>query len=318
MSLLRIIATLGPASRDSFPLLREAGADAFRLNSSHMSVDEIYALASAVRSRFADLPIVIDLQGAKMRLGNFPPFPVAVDTHLSFTLSGTQDTLPLPHPELFASIHTGDTLSFDDDRIRFRVVSSSPESVEAVALSEGVLQPRKGANVLEHPVNASDLSATDSEIVERTASLGDVGYAYSFMKDGTESAWIRRRAPGCLVIGKIERHEATASAAEIADAVDELWICRGDLGAQLGFARMAQWISSYDPKDARCPVLMAGQVLEHLTASAEPTRSEVCHLWDLAKRGYAGFVLSDETAIGREPAGAVKILAGFLSSFQAF
>jgi pyruvate kinase len=81
---------------------------------------------------------------------------------------------------------------------------------------------------------------------------------------------------------------------------------------------MAQWVSSYDPKSALCPVLMAGQVLEHLTANAEPTRAEVCHLWDLVNRGYAGFVLSDETAVGRAPAGAVKILSGLLSSFQAF
>ena len=283
-----------------------------------MSVDEVYAVAKLIRQRYPNLPIVIDLQGAKMRLGNFQPRAVARNARLSFTVSGAADTLPLPHPELFASIRAGDTLSFDDDRIRFRVVSSSAEILEAVALSEGALQPRKGANVLEHPVNALDLSVTDSEIVERTAFLGDVEYAYSFMQDGAESAWIRRRVPGCRVIGKIERREATANAAEIARDTDEVWICRGDLGAQLGMAPMAQWVSSYDPKSALCPVLMAGQVLEHLTANAEPTRTEVCHLWDLVNRGYAGFVLSDETAVGRAPAGAVKILSGLLSSFQAF
>jgi pyruvate kinase len=60
---------------------------------------------------------------------------------------------------------------------------------------------------------------------------------------------------------------------------------------------------------------MAGQVLEHLTASAEPTRSEVCHLFDLCERGYAGIVLSDETAVGHDPVNAVARARALLDSF---
>lgn len=141
---MRIIATLGPASRDIVPRLRDAGADSFRINASHLIVDEVVWLASAVRRLFSDAPIVIDLQGAKMRLGHFPARPVAKGALFSFTLAGTGDALPLPHPELFASIHAGETLSFDDDRIRFRVISCSAEIFQAVALSDGTLRPRKG------------------------------------------------------------------------------------------------------------------------------------------------------------------------------
>jgi pyruvate kinase len=54
------------------------------------------------------------------------------------------------------------------------------------------------------------------------------------------------------------------------------------------------------------PTLIAGQVLEHLTHHADPTRSEVCHLHDLLQRGYAGIVLSDETAIGCDPLRATQ------------
>jgi pyruvate kinase len=60
---------------------------------------------------------------------------------------------------------------------------------------------------------------------------------------------------------------------------------------------------------------MAGQVMEHLTSHADPTRSEVCHLYDLARRGYAGFVLSDETAIGADPMRAVTTLRALLDAF---
>ena len=61
---------------------------------------------------------------------------------------------------------------------------------------------------------------------------------------------------------------------------------------------------------------MAGQVLEHLTEHPEPTRSEVCHLSDLVARGYAGIVLSDETAIGRHPVRAVEQAASLVCAFR--
>ena len=56
--------------------------------------------------------------------------------------------------------------------------------------------------------------------------------------------------------------------------------------------------------------------LEHLTEHAEPTRSEVCHMYDLCRRGYAGIVLSDETAIGLRPAHAVERAASLVRSFS--
>ena len=93
-------------------------------------------------------------------------------------------------------------------------------------------------------------------------------------------------------------------------------MCRGDLGEQLGPGALGRFVGSLSPAHFRCPVLMAGQVLEHLTAHAEPTRSEVCHLHDLLARGYAGIVLSDETAIGARPAHAVGQAAALVRAFR--
>jgi pyruvate kinase len=62
----------------------------------------------------------------------------------------------------------------------------------------------------------------------------------------------------------------------------------------------------------RCtPVLMAGQILEHMTEHITPTRSEICYLYDTLNRGYQGIVLSDETAIGRYPVESCQTAAIF-------
>ena len=312
-----IVATLGPASFGRAAVLRDAGATSFRLNASHMTPAELASHAARVRDEAPGTPLIVDLQGAKMRLGEFGARELRAGDRVVFALEAGGERMPLPHPELFASLVPGDTLSCDDDRLRFRVVDIGSDQLRAEALRAGLLRPRKGVNVLEHPVGLSDLSDGDVDRLAAASAEGVKRFAFSFMADGQEADWIRRRVPGASVAGKIERREATAGINMIAAAVDSLWICRGDLGAQTGIAFMARWVSSVDPRQLPCDVLMAGQVLEHVTRNTAPTRSEVCHLFDLLKRGYSGFVLADETAIGVDPAGSVRILRDLLRDFSA-
>ena len=171
-------------------------------------------------------------------------------------------------------------------------------------------------NLLEHPVRLSGLTPADAERLDAAGSLTGVEVAWSFALDGREAEWVRARRPATPFIAKIERREAVAALAEIAGRVDAVWVCRGDLGEQLGPAALGRFVGSLDPARLACPVLMAGQVLEHLTAHREPTRSEVCHLHDLVTRGYAGIVLSDETAIGLDPAHAVEEAASLVRAFS--
>ncbi|MGC4122751.1 MAG: pyruvate kinase [Myxococcales bacterium] len=272
---------------------------------------------SSIRSKSPDAPLVIDLQGAKMRLGEFAERTVAVDQRVRFSLSPDGDAFPLPHPELFAGTQVGETLSCDDDRLRFRVTAVAAKAMEAQVLVGGPVRPRKGINVVEHPVALADLTAGDVERIAAVKDLPNLAFAFSFMTDGREAGWLRQRAPKAKVVGKVERLEATEDLSSIDEQVDAVWICRGDLGAQLGMAQLAELVSGLDPRSMRRPMIMAGQVLEHLTEHHEPTRSEVCHLFDLVARGYAGIVLSDETAIGKHPVRAVEAAAALVPGFKA-
>jgi pyruvate kinase len=312
----RIVATLGPASFDLASALAEAGATAFRLNASHMSPGELEDVLGRVRASLQRLPVVVDLQGAKMRLGKFEKRVVQRGERLRFVHNfEAKDALPLPHPELFRVVTVGETLSCDDDRLRFIVRVAGSEVIEAEALNTGELLPRKGINLVDHPVALEDLTPRDVQHIERAVEYPPVSFACSFVRDGSEAGWIRSRAIGCPVVGKVERRAAIERIESIASQVEEIWICRGDLGSQLGMVELAHWVGDFRPAGLKVPVLMAGQVLEHLTSHPEPTRSEVCHLCDLVQRGYAGIVLSDETAIGADPVNAVKTARSLLRAF---
>ncbi|RPJ73496.1 MAG: hypothetical protein EHM24_07855 [Acidobacteria bacterium] len=311
----QLVATLGPASYTLARDIAAAGATAFRLNASHLPPTELDRALSALCARCPESPVVVDLQGAKMRLGQFEPRAVAPRELLRFALQDG-DSISLPHPEVFEQTRSGDTLSVDDARLRFEVVEVGAGWLTAVAAAAGTLLPRKGVNIEPHPVALGRLTAADAEACAVAARHGVRAFAFSFMSTGDEASWLRDRVPGCTVIGKIERVEAAERLATVASAVDGVWICRGDLGAQLGPARLAHFVAGVEPRRLPGPVLMAGQVLEHLTAHAEPTRSEVCHLHDLVARGYAGIVLSDETAIGADPVRAVTTAAALLGAFE--
>lgn len=313
---LQLVATLGPASLGLAADLASAGATAFRLNASHLDLDGLSAALSSIGQSCPGAPVIVDLQGAKMRIGLPAAREVACGEVLTISPGGESD-IRAPHPELFAQARVGDTLGVDDGKVRFEVVGIGPERLEARAIDGGRLLPNKGLNVEQHPVRLEGLTRGDEAACRLAARASVPALAFSFMTDGAEADWVRAAAPRSLVVGKVERAEAVSSLDTIAARVDAVWICRGDLGAQLGSGALARFVASVDPSRLPVPVLMAGQVLEHLTRHAEPTRSEVCHLFDLVARGYAGIVLSDETATGRDPVHAVSTAAGLLAAFRS-
>jgi pyruvate kinase len=254
-----------------------------------------------------DATCIVDLQGAKMRLGQITPVEVRGGDRIRLSChEHERSALYVPHPELIDQVEVGETLVIDDGRLEAQVIERHPGILVVQVARDYIIRPRKGVNRSAHPIKLADLSENDRKTIAGCKHLAQVHYAISFVVDGSEATWVRTRVPQAKLTLKVERHEAIENLPRLAEVADELWICRGDLGAQLGLTALGRAIASIDPKRHRIPVCMAGQVLEHLTTHDEPTRSEICHLYDLLQRGYAGIVLSDETAIGRNPLGAAR------------
>ena len=311
-----IIASIGPSSLNRIADLHEAGVDVFRVNASHLPGKALAATLTRVLAVVPADQVIVDLQGAKMRFGDSKPRRIVAGKRLKFALAARRGEISLPHPELYDQLKPGETLTADDGRLRFEVLTVAPERIEVRALDSGALMPRKGVNLTDHPIRMAGLSQPDGAIVELCSERGISRFAFSFMCYGREAAWLRSVAPNCTVIGKIERAEAVTALHQITDRVDMVWICRGDLQAQIGPAAMAAFVNGLSPTLVKRPLFMAGQVMDHLTSHSGPTRSEVCHLYDLMARGYAGIVLSDETAIGVNPVRAAATTLRLVNDFK--
>src|SRR6202795_4744829 len=131
----KIVATLGPASssRETIAALFAAGADIFRINMSHTGHERMRELMRMIRdvetANGRPIGVLVDLQGAKLRVGTFKEDAVLLGKGAEFVLDadpapGDATRVHLPHPEIFAAIEPGHTLLLDDGKLRLTVVEA--------------------------------------------------------------------------------------------------------------------------------------------------------------------------------------------------
>jgi pyruvate kinase len=319
-----IIATLGPGS--DTPLIWEgmlaAGITGFRLNTSHLSLPQLQAWLEKLDpflSQVENRPnLVLDLQGSKWRLGEFPPFTLVNGQSVELVYAQASDqpqVLPVPHLDFFtAAPLSSDEVVLNDAKIHLRIEASGSDWVKAQILRGGPIQSHKGITFISSYYRQETLSEKDGAILELTRNLPAIRYAISYLRDAVEALKYRERLGSSnYLIAKLERATAMDEPLNIARVVNEIWLCRGDLGAELGIRHMAEVVYRFSEKvrDLPVPVLLAGQVLEHMTASPTPTRSEITTIYDALVTGYQGLVLSDETAIGGYPVESCQAAALF-------
>jgi pyruvate kinase len=318
-----IVATLGPSSgtEETWEGLLAAGASGFRLNTSHMSLpqlrDWIQRLSVFLGGREPKPQLVLDLQGSKWRLGHFAERVLAEGQRVTMACAAETDrpdVLPVPHRDFFraASVSSGEIV-LDDAKIRLALETQRDNTLSARVITGGAILPRKGITYTDSGYRQESLAETDQAIVDLTHAIPDIRYALSYVRDAREMAHYRAQIGAVFLIAKLERQPAVREAEQIAESADALWLCRGDLGAELGVRVMADTAHHFSRRVSTmsAPVLLAGQVFEHMTEHPQPTRSEVCAAYDALRIGYRGFVLSDETAIGRHPVEACRMAALF-------
>lgn len=318
-----ITATLGPAS-ESEDLWREmitAGVTSFRFNTSHMEADKVEDMVKRISAFLSkensDVPIVLDLQGSKWRIGTIEPHDMKEGDVVELRLSDSSDSkshIPVPHEDFFTAAHSsGSEIVLNDRKVVLSVEEVSGDSIKARVEKGGPVSSRKGITFSDSQFRSESLKKKDSEIIRRMEPYS-VRYAVSYVKDAEEMKRYRELlGENKYIIAKLERGEAVRDALRIKDFSNELWLCRGDLGAELGLRKMAEAAAEFSGivKDIPCPVVLAGQVLEHMANFPEPTRSEVSYIYEALQKGYSGIVLSDETAVGCCPIEACLTAAMF-------
>lgn len=327
----KIVATLGPStsSPERIEALILAGLDVARLNFSHGIADDHRARVSLVREiaqrHGRHVAIMGDLQGPKIRIGRFTDTAIQLQAGDTFTLStrhpldaGTTRIVGIEYPPLVQDCAAGDELLLDDGRVILRVESVDASAVHTVVMVGGPLSNNKGINRRGGGISAPSLTEKDHQDILLAAEL-EVDYiAVSFPRSGADieqaRALVQQAGSPAWLIAKIERAEAVADDSTLDDLIrasDGVMVARGDLGVEIGDARLAG-IQKRIIQHARTLnklVITATQMMESMVASPIPTRAEVSDVANAVLDYTDAVMLSAESASGQYPVEAVEAMA---------
>jgi pyruvate kinase len=321
----KIVATIGPASRDRDVLVRmvEAGMDVARLNFSHGTHEQHAETAQLVREAAgrAGRPVAVmqDLPGPKLRIGALRDDSVELRAGDPLTFAcggdeqpGDEQRMWISWPGLASSIEAGDVLYLADGAVRLRVTHVRPGDGEVDTSVEigGTVASRQGLNV---PGPTDQLPAVPEEDLGHLRAGLKIGVdlvALSFVRQPEDVLFVREhtRIP---LIAKIEKPQAVERAQEIVRVADCVMVARGDLGIEMPIEEVPivqKRLIALAGSMAR-PVITATQMLDSMVLSTRPTRAEVADVANAILDGTDAVMLSQETAVGAHPVRAIEVMA---------
>ncbi|MFS3130298.1 pyruvate kinase [Nocardioides sp. Bht2] len=329
----KIVSTLGPATStpEVIKALVEAGMDVARLNMSHgthadhQSVYDLVRAASAESGR--GVGILADLQGPKIRLGNFADGPVELAVGAQFQIT-TRDILgdatiaSTTYAGLPGDVSVGDPVLIDDGKVRLRVTAVSDDTVTLVVEVPGPVSNHKGINLPGVAVSVPAMSEKDIADLRFALGLGVDFVALSFVRNAADVDDVRAvmdevgiRVP---VIAKIEKPQAVENIDEIVKAFDGIMVARGDLGVECPLEEVPFIQKAVIEKARRNakPVIVATQMLESMIGSPAPTRAEANDVANAVIDGADAVMLSGETSVGAYPIETVRTMARILTAAE--
>ena len=319
----KIVATIGPASSTDVAVaaLIEAGMDGARLNLSHGTHDDHARTAEVFRAAESDagrsIALIADLQGPKLRVGDIPGVVELADGD-TVVIAGedvaTGDDLPVSPSVLGSVLRTGHEVLIDDGHIRLRVERVERGRASCLVVVGGPVGPHKGVNLPGVPLPIPSLTRKDLDDLEFALGLGVDFVALSFVRSAADVKALRTlieaRASQARVIAKIEKAEAVAALEEILAEAHGVMVARGDLGVEIGAAEvpLLQKRIILGALERGKPVITATQMLESMIHSPEPTRAEASDVANAILDGTSAIMLSGETAVGKYPVEAVRVM----------
>ncbi len=330
----KILATIGPATDSEKKLvdLINAGADGFRLNFSHGDYNYFEKVFRTIHYVCTEsslpIPILIDLQGPKIRIGELEQNSIEIFTGNTIEITteeikGTAKKISTSYKNLPQDARIGDVVLIDDGLIKLEIIDKTGKSVKCKIIVGGTLKPKKGMNLPGMKLSTPALTEKDKENLEFALKHRVDFIALSFVRHEDDitglKEWLRAKGYDKPVIAKIEKPEAVERFEQILEISDGIMVARGDLGVEL-----APQLVPIVQKNIirRCNatgklVITATQMLESMINNSVPTRAEASDVANAVLDGTDVVMLSAETSVGKYPVETVKIMDDILKTAES-
>ena len=328
MKKTKIICTMGPNTNDRELIKNLAlnGMDIARFNFSHGDHEEQagrFALVESVREEL-NIPIatLLDTKGPEIRTGAIEgDKKVTLVAGQKFTLTtrevaGTDKIGMITYAGLPQDVTAGNTILIDDGLIELTVENVvDGTDIECVVVNGGELGQKKGVNVPNVSIKLPGITDKDKDDIIFGVEQGFDFIAASFVRNAACIKEIKQllweHDADIPVIAKIENAEGIANLDEIIKVADGIMVARGDMGVEIPAEQVPHIQKEIIKKcnAAYKPVITATQMLDSMIRNPRPTRAEVTDVANAIYDGTDVVMLSGETANGKYPLEALKMMA---------
>lgn len=327
MKKTKIICTMGPNADDPEVLraLVQSGMDIARFNFSHgtheeqkVRFDQLKRVREELKKPIA---ILLDTKGPEIRTGllaNGGKVKLVEGAEFILTseqIEGDERRVSQTYPQLAQDVKPGDRILIDDGLIGLQVKEIRESEIVCTVLNGGELGQRKGINVPNVKVNLPAITEKDREDIIFGIEQGIDFIAASFVRDADAIKEIKGilkdfNAEHIDVIAKIENGEGIQNIDRIINAADGIMVARGDMGVEIPAYEVPHVQRTIVNKCNRKykPVIIATQMLDSMIRNPRPTRAEVTDVANAIREGADAIMLSGETAMGRYPVEALRMM----------
>jgi pyruvate kinase len=322
----KLVCTIGPASDspDMLEKMIEAGMNIARINFSHGDFQAHGDVIGRIRkaSETVGKPVVImaDLPGPKIRIGSIVPEPIELIVGNRFTLTteeveGNGERVSVTFKQIPRVVKPDDILFLNDGQVQLQVEAIEGEEVHCRVLVGGNLRSKKGLNLPGIDLGISAFTEHDRACMQFALGKGVDAISQSFVNDADDIRAVRDAAAAMgydpFIIAKIERASIYDKIDEILEVTDGVMVARGDLGVETPIAEIAIMQKRITARANLFgkPVITATQMLESMTNNRRPTRAEATDVANAILDGTDCVMLSEESALGKYPLEAVKMLS---------
>lgn len=322
----KIVCTIGPAS-ESIDVLTELinnGMNVARLNFSHGTHQEhaqrIKNIRLAADSLGANIAILLDTRGPEIRTGQLQADKIMLSQGELITLTteqiiGDAQKISVTYADFSTDVQVGNAILIADGNIELKVTSIKDKEVFCQVVNGGELGSQKNLHVPGITINLPAVSEKDCADIKFAIENGLDFIAASFVRKATDIIDIRRileeQGSQISLIAKIESHEGVKNIDEILKVANGIMVARGDLGVDIPTEEvpLVQKMIIEKCNRAGRPVITATQMLESMIQNPRPTRAEATDIANSIFDGTDAIMLSGETAAGKYPVEAVKMMA---------
>lgn len=313
---MKLLVTLGPSSLNEETVCRCAEYDIylFRINLSHTPLEAVEDTIKKIRN-WTDVPICLDSEGAQLRNQNMKGGTVIFATGASIhiadeAIEGDENNISFTPLGCSRQFRIGDEIRIDFGGVIIKVTAVHSDHCMAEVIRGGPVGSNKAADV-NRELDLITITEKDASAIEIGKRFGVQNFALSFANSVDDVKHMRELCgPDASLISKIESRQGLANLPKIVEESDQILIDRGDLSRQIPLEKipfLQRHIISVG-NATKTPVFVATNLLENMIHTYSPTRAELNDVVSTLLMGADGAVLAAETAIGKYPVEAVRMI----------